>query len=248
VLVANGNAAIWSAARQVWPEAEEQRCWNHKIMNVLDRLPKREQPEAKQQLRAVGYAPSRKEAERMRDGFRKRYHSWYPKAVATLEDDWERMVTFFSFPEAHWKHLRTTNVVESPVRIGQAADERGQTLQASREGDRIDLEAPDGRGEALQEARCTTPSPGRARRKEVHGRTARPKPPAGSAEAWISMKTSTGLMPCLGDVACTEASTSCVSAPSQLRLPPETLRVTTAAGWPARTTSWWPRHRGCGGT
>lgn len=132
LLVADGNAAIWSAARQVWPEAEEQRCWNHKIMNVLDRLPKREQPEAKELLRAVAYAPSHKEAEKARDVFRKRYHSWYPKAVATLEDDWERMVTFYSFPEAHWKHLRTTNVVESPfasVRLRTSAAKRYKRVE-----------------------------------------------------------------------------------------------------------------------
>ncbi len=72
LLIADGNAAIWAAARQVWPEAAEQRCWNHKTMNVLDRLPKREQPEAKELLRAVAYAPSRKEAEKAREAFGKR--------------------------------------------------------------------------------------------------------------------------------------------------------------------------------
>ena len=61
-LMADGNAAIWGAVRQVWPEAGEQRCWNHKMRNVLDRLPQREQSEAKDLLRAVVYAPSRAEA------------------------------------------------------------------------------------------------------------------------------------------------------------------------------------------
>ena len=60
------------------------------------------------------YAPSRAEALRAREAFARRYRPWYPKAVDVLEDDWERMVAFYDFPEDHWKHLRTTNVVESP--------------------------------------------------------------------------------------------------------------------------------------
>jgi len=101
-------------------------------MNVLDRLPRREQPEAKDLLRAVAYAPTRREAETAREAFRKRYHSWYPKAVATLEDDWDRLTTFYDFPEAHWKHLRTTNVVESPfasVRLRTGAAKRYKRVE-----------------------------------------------------------------------------------------------------------------------
>ena len=119
LLMADGNAAIWGAVRQVWPEAGEQRCWNHKMRNVLDRLPQREQSEAKDLLRAVVYAPSRAEAVKAREVFARRYRPWYPKAVDVLEDDWERMVAFYDFPEDHSKHLRTTNVVESPVRRSQ---------------------------------------------------------------------------------------------------------------------------------
>ena len=84
------------------------------MRNVLDRLPQREQGEAKDLLRAVVYAPSRAEAVKDRPAFARRYRPWYPKAVDVLEDDWERMVAFYDFPEDHWKHLRTTNVVESP--------------------------------------------------------------------------------------------------------------------------------------
>jgi len=132
LLVADGNAGIWAAAAQVWPGAEEQRCWNHKMRNVLDRLPKREQKEAKELLRAVVYAPSQAGAVEAREAFRKRYKPWYPKAVETLEDDWDRMVTFFRFPESHWKHLRTTNVVESPfasVRLRTGAAKRYKRVE-----------------------------------------------------------------------------------------------------------------------
>ena len=134
LVMADGNAAIWGAAREVWPEAAEQRCWNHKMRNVLDRLPKREQPEAKELLRVVVYAPTRVEAVKARQAFMQRYGPWYPKAVAVLEDDWDRMVTFYDFPEAHWKHLRTTNVVESPfasVRLRTTAAKRFKRVESA---------------------------------------------------------------------------------------------------------------------
>jgi transposase-like protein len=132
LLVADGNPGIWAAAAKVWPGAEEQRCWNHKIRNVLDRLPKREHREAKELLRALVYAPSVAEAWKARKAFSKRYKPWYPKAVETLEDDWDRMVTFYRFPESHWTHLRTTNVVESPfasVRLRTSAAKRFKRVE-----------------------------------------------------------------------------------------------------------------------
>ena len=127
LLVADGNLGIWAAARQVWPEAAEQRCWNHKIVNVLDRLPKREQEAAKRLLRKIAYAPSRTAAEKAREAFGNRYGDTYPKAVEILAGDWDRMGAFFDFPAGHWRHLRTTNVVESPfaaVRLRTSAAKR----------------------------------------------------------------------------------------------------------------------------
>ena len=113
-LVADGNTAIWGAARQIWPEAGEQQCWNHTLRNVLDRLPQREQAEAKELVRNIAYAPTRADTVKARRAFSRRYEPWYLEAVKVLEDDWDRMVAFYDFPESHWKHLRTTNVVESP--------------------------------------------------------------------------------------------------------------------------------------
>jgi len=127
LLVADGNLGIWAAARQAWPEAAEQRCWNHKMANVLDRLPKREQKEAKKLLRAIVYASSRARAREARKAFEDRYGGDYPKAVETMADDWERMTSFYDFPAGHWIHLRTTNVVESPfaaVRLRTSAAKR----------------------------------------------------------------------------------------------------------------------------
>lgn len=127
LLVADGGLPIWSAADQVWPEAAQQRCWNHKLMNVLDALPKHVQGEARELLKQIPAAATRAQAEARRDTFVARYGQRYPAAVATLKRDWERMVTFYDFPEEHWRHLRTSNVVESPfasVRLRTDAGKR----------------------------------------------------------------------------------------------------------------------------
>ena len=115
LVVGDGHLGIWGALRNIYPEAAEQRCWNHKIINVLDRLPKRQQESAKLMLKNIPYAESRAEAERMRTVFSRwcREHS-YEGAAESLERDWERMVTFYDFPLEHWRHIRTTNPVESP--------------------------------------------------------------------------------------------------------------------------------------
>jgi putative transposase len=111
----DGNLGFWGALASVYPDAMEQRCWNHKIVNVLDKLPKKAQPQAKRQLTEIAYAESRPEAEEKRDDFL----GWcrkeaYRSAGETLIRDWDRLVTFYQFPPEHWKHLRTTNIVESP--------------------------------------------------------------------------------------------------------------------------------------
>ena len=111
----DGHLGIWGALSNVYPEALEQRCWNHKVLNVLDKLPKKAQSQGKRELRQIVYAESLAEAEERRDSFvRWCREEGYRRAAETLERDWDRMVTFYRFPKEHWKHLRTTNVVESP--------------------------------------------------------------------------------------------------------------------------------------
>jgi len=112
--IADGHLGIWAALREMHPHGQEQRCWNHKITNVLDAFPQRMRPEVAERLKQIPYAESREECERLRDAFIHRYRKEYPKAVEKLLRDWDRMVTFYSFPPEHWVHLRTTNVVESP--------------------------------------------------------------------------------------------------------------------------------------
>lgn len=134
LLVADGNMGIWSAVNQVWPHTRQQRCWNHKILNVLNQIHKRQQPQARALLVQIPYANTRQDAEKLRKQFVARYRSEFPKAAAALERDWDRMLTFFDFPEEHWKHLRTTNVVESPfasVRLRTNAAKRYKKLAAA---------------------------------------------------------------------------------------------------------------------
>lgn len=115
LVIGDGHLGIWAAIRNVFPEAKEQRCWNHRILNVLDRVPKKNQAQAKPLLTAIPYAESLKECEKSKAQFQ----DWcarknLPDAARVLDEDWDRMVSFFSFPKPHWQHLRTSNVVESP--------------------------------------------------------------------------------------------------------------------------------------
>ncbi len=123
-VVAVGDSALgfWAAVGAVWAETREQRCWVHRLANVLDKLPKRLQPKAKQALHAIMNAPTRAEAEREIDAFATEYDAKYPKAVASLRRDQAQLLTFYDFPAEHWRHLRTTNIIESPfatVRLRQ---------------------------------------------------------------------------------------------------------------------------------
>ena len=132
-VVADGNLGLWGALAQVFPEAKEQRCWNHRIVNVLDKISKKEQPQARLLLKAIPYAETLEEAERLKG----RLQAWCEKkrfsdAARLIDKDWERMVTFYSLPKEHWKHLRTSNVVESPfatVRLRTGAAKRYKRVE-----------------------------------------------------------------------------------------------------------------------
>jgi putative transposase len=114
LLVADGHLGIWGAQMEIWPEAKEQRCWNHKMVNVLDQVPNKRQPSVRGRMREIMYATTRAEAERKRDETVVAFRHICPQAMETLQRDWERMVTHFDFPKEHWHHLRTTNIIESP--------------------------------------------------------------------------------------------------------------------------------------
>lgn len=111
--VGDGALGFWAAVREVWPATREQRCWVHRIANVLDKLPKRLQGKAKDALGEIMNAPTRKDAVEAIGAFKTDYEAKYPKAVASLTKDQEELLTFFDFPAEHWKHIRSTNVIES---------------------------------------------------------------------------------------------------------------------------------------
>jgi len=113
VAVADRALGFWAAARDVWPETQAETCWVHRIANALDKLPTRLQPKAKRALHAMMYAESRAACLEELDAFAAEYGAKYPKAVASLTADRDRLLTHFAFPAEHWGHLRTTNPIES---------------------------------------------------------------------------------------------------------------------------------------
>lgn len=126
LFVGDGNLGLWAAVGEVYPESQEQLCWNHKMLNVMDAVSKKEQVEVKKHLTAMMYADSRQEALKERKQFEQAFRH-NPKAVKTVVENWERLTTYYNFPREHWKHLRTSNVVESPfsrVRLRTAASRR----------------------------------------------------------------------------------------------------------------------------
>jgi transposase-like protein len=113
--LATGDGALgfWKALAQVYPSTREQRCWVHKTANVLDKLPKRLQLEAKEKLHAIWMAETREDAEKAFDLFLETYRAKYAKATECLAKDRDALLVFYDFPAEHWIHLRTTNPIES---------------------------------------------------------------------------------------------------------------------------------------
>jgi len=113
--LATGDGALgfWKALEEVFPTPRHQRCWVHKTVNVLDKMPKSVQPTAKQDLREIWQAPDRATAETAITIFAEKYGAKYEKAVSCLTKDRDALLTFYDFPAEHWDHLRTSNPIES---------------------------------------------------------------------------------------------------------------------------------------
>jgi transposase-like protein len=113
VAVGDGALGFWGALSEVFPATVEQRCWVHKIANVLDKVPKSMQAKVKSSLHEIMNAPTRKETLKALASFKADFGAKYPKAVECLIKDQDALLTFLDFPAEHWKHLRTTNPIES---------------------------------------------------------------------------------------------------------------------------------------
>lgn len=111
--VGDGALGFWAALGQEYPETKHQRCWVHKTANVLDKMPKSVQPNAKKMIHEMYLSPTKKDALDAYNAFLKLYSPKYPKACACLEKDKDILFSFYDFPAEHWSHIRTTNPIES---------------------------------------------------------------------------------------------------------------------------------------
>jgi transposase-like protein len=111
--IADGALGFWQAVEEVWPHTRGQRCWVHKTANVLNKLPKSQHPKAKRALQEIWMAETKKDALAAFDAFVETWGVKYERAVECLTKDHEALLAFYEFPAEHWKHLRTTNVIES---------------------------------------------------------------------------------------------------------------------------------------
>jgi transposase-like protein len=111
--VGDGALGFWKALDEVFPGTRHQRCWVHKVSNVLNKFPKSMAPTVKSDLRDIWQVETRAAAQAAMDTFAEKYGAKYDKAVACLTRDREALLAFFDFPAEHWDHLRTANPIES---------------------------------------------------------------------------------------------------------------------------------------
>ena len=114
-MLATGDGALgfWKALRQVFPATRHQRCWVHKTVNVLDKLPRGQQVSAKSMLHEIWMAATKQDAAKAMETFAATCQAKYPKAVECLLKDQDELLAFYDFPAEHWQHLRTSNPIES---------------------------------------------------------------------------------------------------------------------------------------
>jgi transposase-like protein len=111
--IGDGALGFWTALRKVYGETREQRCWLHKTANILNNMPKSVQPRAKTDIHEIWMADTRQHAAKAFDAFLEKYQAKYPVACECLAKDRDVLLAFYDFPAEHWKHLRTTNPIES---------------------------------------------------------------------------------------------------------------------------------------
>lgn len=110
--ITDGHQAMLNAIELKFPAAPRQRCIKHKIDNVLSQVPDKQRESVRQELRAIFYQKNCAQADQLEAAFKEKYRPLYPSAIACMERDWEACLTFYAFPELHWKSIRTTNIIE----------------------------------------------------------------------------------------------------------------------------------------
>src|SRR5947207_1188165 len=111
--IPDGALGFWKALGEVWPTTREQRCWVHKTANILNKMPKSLHTKAKRALQEIWMAETKKDAVTALEAFVETYQVKYERAADCLTKDREALLAFYDFPAEHWKHLRTTNPIES---------------------------------------------------------------------------------------------------------------------------------------
>lgn len=115
LVIGDGALGIWSALSEVFPFSQQQRCWNHRKINLLNQIPDKAQSQAIELLKAITASETEKQALKARFQFQEwAKDQGFDKAAQLISHDWERMTAYFNFPKEHWKHLKTTNPIESP--------------------------------------------------------------------------------------------------------------------------------------
>jgi transposase-like protein len=165
--VGDGALGFWKALREVFPETNEQRCWWHRMANVLNALPKSTHPGAKAALAEIYNAEDREHAVTAAKAFEDLYRTKWSKAAAKITDDLDVLLAFYDDPAEHWIHLRTTNPIESTfatVRLRQRVT-KGPRIQSRRSGHGV--QAHRVRTNPLARGQRTTPRRPRPRRRHV---------------------------------------------------------------------------------
>src|SRR4051794_34435703 len=155
--VADGALGFWKALGEVWPTTREQRCWVHKTANVLNKLPKSLHSKAKRALQEIWMAETKKDAVTALDAFAEGYGTKYDKAVDCLAKDRDALLAFYNFPAEHWKHLRTTNPIESTFATVRHRTIRSKGCLSNKTALAMVFQACRGRPEKLASARRPQP-------------------------------------------------------------------------------------------
>lgn len=111
--IGDGALGFWSAIEEEFPQCRQQRCWVHKTANILDKMPKSVQPNAKRMIHEMYLSPTKESAQKAYEEFLQLYTAKYPRACKCLEKNKDQLFTFYDFPAEHWAHIRTTNPIES---------------------------------------------------------------------------------------------------------------------------------------